>query len=655
MRGDSFLQGKFLESPRPRARLGWLLGGSFLTGLLLTLLSQLMAGQSPGRMFTWVIEHPLALLASALLLALWTLTLAGLTRNLWLGALLVSFLCLIPSLITYYKEMITGEPLTLADFALAGRLGQIAGLNSSSLTVSLVTVLTALLTLGWVAVLVVFRRQTRLGWRGSLIAAFASGLAFMLLFCLTSVVNFWVYEPLDSSVDQGYSQTYVNRRCGVVLGLWRGVVYQDVLVSEYSQRAMAATLSRLEEAADDLEPVEQKEEPNIILILSESFFDVTTLEGVTYKEDPLAGFHALEKEGVSGTFYTRTLGYGTCNIEMEILTGINDKLLSYGENLTQWPSSRFTKLPSIPALLGDAGYYTAAVHTFNDEIYRRKNRFLSLGFDQVFFSEDFDQIDPAAAKAADYWAYLRGKIAGEFFGDDYMTDLLINLYEAKKKAGPVFLYGITMENHAPFTQDKYSGYDFSWTTSKTLTREAQGALNAVTQGTADASEALVKLTDYFRDQEEPTVILFYGDHRPGLGLDDGSSLYSQLGICGEDSSRWEEEDWMELYATSYLIWSNDPDYLPQRAGSQTPQSSNYFGLEILKAAGQPLPLYWTAIEALSRENLIYTGAYYLDREENFSYILPEDASFDLRRKFADLAAIYHDAFRQQYITAQLRR
>lgn len=647
------MQGKFLETPKPRVRLGWLLGGSFFTGLLLSLLSQLMAGQSAGRMFTWAVEHPLALLASSLLLALWALIFGGLTRNLWLGALLTSFISLIPSLITYYKEMITGEPLTLADFALAGRLGQIAGLNASSITLSLVTVIATLLALGWVVVLFLSRQQTRLGWRGSLFAALASGLVFMLLYCLTSVANFWVYDPLDSSVDQGYSQTYVNSRCGVVLGLWRGVIYQDVLVSDYSQRSMTATLSRLEEAAADLEPVEREKAPNIILILSESFFDVTTLEGVAYKEDPLAGFHALQKEGVSGTFYTRTLGYGTCNIELEILTGINDKLLSYGENLSQWPASRFTKLPSVPALLADQGYYTAAVHTFNDEIYQRKSRFLSLGFDQVFFSEDFDQIDPAAAKAADYWAYLRSKIAGEFFGDDYMTELLINLYEAHEKAGPVFLYGITMENHAPFAQDKYSSYDYAWTTTKPLTKEAKGALNAVTQGTADASRALVQLTDYFREQEEPTVIIFYGDHRPGLGLDDGSSLYSQLGICGEDSSRWEEEDWMELYATSYLIWSNDPEYLPQRAGSQVSQSSNYLGLEILKAAGRPLPLYWKVLEDLSRENLIYTGAYYLDPEETFSYILPEEASIDLRRKFADLAAIYHDAFRQRYITAQV--
>ena len=623
------------------------------TGLALTLLSQLIVGQGPGRMLEWVAGHPLAVAGSVLFLALWVLMIGGLTRNLWLGGLLTALGSLVLSLITYYKTLIAGEPLTLADFALTGRLGQIAGLNSDSIKPTATIVWAVALAIVWIVLLFFFRRQMRLAWRGSLITALASALAFMLLFCLPSVVNFWFYAPTKAPVNQGYSQTHVNRRCGVVLGLWRGVVYQDKLVDEYSQDSMEAVLSRVEEASAHVTSTERDQQPNVILILSESFFDVTKLDNVTYDQDPLAGFHALQQEGVSGAFHTRTLGYGTCNIELELLTGINDKLLTYGENLSQWPASRYTRLPSVPELLRRDGYYTAAIHTFSDEIYQREPRFLSMGFNQTFFTKDFWQIDADAAKTTDYWGYLNTKIAGEFYGDDYMTDLLIQLYEQKKASGPVFLYGITMENHTPYTQNKYKKYAYSWTSTQDLTREAKGTLNAVTQGAADASQALVKLADYFRDSEEPTVIIFYGDHRPGLGLDDGSSLYSQLGMCDADSSRWDENAWRELYATEYLIWANDPELLPDSPGERKDQSSNYLGLEILQAAGTDLPLYWKYLQTMFQDSLIYTGAYYLDQENLFSFVLPTDASEDLKQKFSDLAALYHDAFLEQYITRDL--
>ncbi len=623
------------------------------TGLVLTLLSQLIVGQGPGRMLEWVVGHPLAVVGSVLFIALWVLIIGGLTRNLWVGGFLTALVILILSLITYFKALIAGEPLTLADFALMGRLGQIAGLNSDSIKLTATIVWAIVLALVWNGLLFFFRRQTRLAWRGSLITALSCALAFMLLFCLPSVVNVWLYSPVKAPVNQSYSQTHVNRRCGVVLGLWRGVVYQDKLVDDYSQASMEAVLSRVEDATVQVSSTERDQQPNVILILSESFFDVTTLDNVTYSKDPLAGFHALQQEGVSGTFHTRTLGYGTCNIELELLTGINDKLLSYGENLSQWPASRYTRLPSVPELLSRDGYYTAAIHTFNDEIYQREPRFRSMGFDETFFSEDFWRIDPDAAQASDYWGYLNTKIAGEFYGDDYMTDLLIRLYEEKKESGPVFLYGISMENHTPYTQNKYKRYEYAWKSQQNLTREARGTLNAVTQGAADASQALVKLTDYFRESDEPTVIIFYGDHRPGLGLEDGSSLYSQLGMCDADSSRWDEAAWQELYATEYLIWANDPTLLPGDAGEKKDQSSNYLGLEILKAAGADLPLYWKYLQAISEDTLMYTGAYYLDRENHFSFILPTDAKEELTQKLSDLAALYHDAFLQQYITRDL--
>ena len=173
---------------------------------------------------------------------------------------------------------------------------------------------------------------------------------------------------------------------------------------------------------------------------------------MTFDQDPVADFHELQAEGVSGTFYTRSLGYGTCNIELEILTGMNTGLLS-GEDLYSWEPSVFSRLPSVVSLLGEAGYYTGMLHMFNDSIYHRTGFFTQLGFDDLFFSEDLAQFYAPAAQADDYWTYMNSRIEGSYYSDDLMSDALIALYEQKSAQtdGPVFLYGISMENHSTYT------------------------------------------------------------------------------------------------------------------------------------------------------------------------------------------------------------
>jgi arylsulfatase A-like enzyme len=101
------------------------------------------------------------------------------------------------------------------------------------------------------------------------------------------------------------------------------------------------------------------------------------------------------------------------------------------------------------------------LHTFNDSIYNRTPLMTAIGFEDLYFSDDFAAVDDRAAAADDYWAYMDGKISGMFYSDDYLTDLLIDLYEKKTADAPVFLYGISMENHSPFNDEKYGGvYDY---------------------------------------------------------------------------------------------------------------------------------------------------------------------------------------------------
>lgn len=556
------------------------------------------------------------------LMALLTGLLTFFTRTILPGAILTAVAPTIMVFSSYFKALITSVPLTVQDFLLLGQLGDITQLNASSLHFSPLSLGCILFLVLWLVAVCLLLYPVRLERKVSLWAGAGCVAAVALVYGVAA--NPLIFAPRGVSIDQKLSQATVNRETGVLLGLWRGAlnqVYMALHEGDTSPEELERAAQQAAELASQEADATVETQPNVILILSESFFDVTRLPGVTFDGDPLETFHSLQQEGVSGTFYTRSLGYGTCNIELEILTGMNTGLL-WGEDLYNMDPQVFSRLPSVPSVLRDSGYSTRMVHMYDDSIYKRTPMFEAMGFEETYFQDDFAAIDPQAGDEA----YLEGQREGSFYSDAYLSQLLMDLYEDGKGEGPQFLYGISMENHAPYDKEKYDAQELTVAFQSDLKGQAQEMLQAVVQGTHDASEALGQLADYFRDQEEPTVIVFFGDHRPGVGLTDGGTVYSKLGLCSSDYSRWSTQEMKELYSTDYLIWSNDPDYLPGQPGDQVDRGSNYLGVDLLNLAGVEKPVYWSFLQNLSHTRLNDTWVYSLAQDGTLTYRHPTTGS-----------------------------
>ncbi len=579
-----------------------------------------------------IVHQSLAVLPSCLtagwfwwtvgLMALFTGLLTFFTRTILPGAILTAVAPTIMVFSSYFKALITSVPLTVQDFLLLGQLGDITQLNASSLHFSPLSLGCILFLVLWLVVVCLLLYPVRLERKVSLWAGAGCVAAVALVYGVAA--NPLIFAPRGVSIDQKLSQATVNRETGVLLGLWRGAlnqVYMALHEGDTSPEELERAAQQAAELASQEADATVETQPNVILILSESFFDVTRLPGVTFDGDPLETFHSLQQEGVSGTFYTRSLGYGTCNIELEILTGMNTGLL-WGEDLYNMDPQVFSRLPSVPSVLRDSGYSTRMVHMYDDSIYKRTPMFEAMGFEETYFQDDFAAIDPQAGDEA----YLEGQREGSFYSDAYLSQLLMDLYEDGKGEGPQFLYGISMENHAPYDKEKYDAQELTVAFQSDLKGQAQEMLQAVVQGTHDASEALGQLADYFRDQEEPTVIVFFGDHRPGVGLTDGGTVYSKLGLCSSDYSRWSTQEMKELYSTDYLIWSNDPDYLPGQPGDQMDRGSNYLGVDLLNLAGVEKPVYWSFLQNLSHTRLNDTWVYSLAQDGTLTYRHPTTGS-----------------------------
>ncbi len=600
---------------------------SLLTGLGLALVSVLITRQGVYASLTWLSSSLLPLAMTTLFLGLLTMLLALLLDSLFVSAALMSLLVLSASLVNYFKMLITSTPFYLSDIGLIGKAGDIARLNSSSISFSRNTILGMAAVVVWLTVLFFFSRRIKFGAKHRIAGAAAALLAFGLVFALKPAANALVYSPCSVNVGQDNNQSYVYEHVGIPLGLWHSALGRIYAGPAFDESRMPEVLASAQEYIDEVDPGGSEVKPNVIFILSESFSDVTELPGVSYASDPLADFHEAQKESVYGTFYTRSLGYGTCNIELEILTGINSRFLTDDRQLCYMSPSDFSTLSTVPREFSDNGYYTAFLHMFNDSIYNRTPIYSQLGFDELFFTYSFAEIDDEAAAADDYWEYMQDKVSGSFYSDDYMAELLIKLYEKKSAGSPVFLYAASMENHTPFGADKYDSYDYPF--SSALGEEAQGCLNAYTQGCANASKSLGKLIDYFSQVSEPTIIVFFGDHRAGLPLDGSGTLYSALGMCsGSESSQWPVETIAELYSTSYLMWSNDESLLPAEAGTEIASSSAFLGLDALRAAGIRLDQYWRMIASVRESCTAYEWLYAVDNSGNIYSQLPDTIDAD---------------------------
>lgn len=604
---------------------------AFVAGWVLTAVSELITTQSFADAAALLFGFTPRAVATAAFLGLVICTLGFLCRSIFAGGLVVTLSVAGLSFANYYKMLITSTPLYVQDIRLVTQVGGIMELNEASMKFSGESAAAvAVMLLVLVGLFFASRRfRPRLG--AGLISGLISAILFASLFCVPASVESWFYGPAGSGQEAAQDTQIVhNSRCGVLLGLWRSVVLggEEELIPEPDEEELM--LMNAQSWIEELPDTEKDEQPNVIFVLGESFFDVTELPGVSYAEDPVADFHRICSEGVSGKFYTHTLGYGTENIELEIMTGINTRFFSWDDMIYGWEQEKLLTYPSLPQLFSDAGYYTAYLHTFNDGIYNRTALYTALGFQDMYFSGDFAAIDPEAAAAPDYWGYMYGKIAGEFYSDDYLADVTAELFDQKAGEGPVFLWAVTMENHTPYTADKFSSYDFPFESD--LGDEAVGVLNAVTQGVADCSEALGKLVDHLAAQDEPVIVVFFGDHRPGTPLESGATVYSELGMCPEDVADWELEDYAELYSTDYVIWSNDPSLLPAEPGSRMNTSSTLLGVEALQLAGMDLDEYWSMCAVVDTVSDGWTWNFFVpqDGEPCFSpYVGLDEKGMDI--------------------------
>jgi len=341
----------------------------------------------------------------------------------------------------------------------------------------------------------------------------------------------------------------------------------------YSKAAMLAIDKKYEKpVVQATSTISSAEKPNVVIVMSESYWDITKLNGIKFSKDIAENVHLNQK----GELAPPALGGGTANTEFEALTGMSLYFMSPG--IIAYNAYLRTETPSIASVLKSNGYNTTAIHPNSGWFYNRDKVYKYFDFDTFLDVASFD---------------METEKKGPNISDDALVNKILDTLDAQSSSNkPSFIFAVSMENHDPFI-DKYDSLDVT-TESDKLDATQKNIVSNFAQGIYDADQALGKLIKGLSDSKKPTLLYFFGDHAPRLGtLEDYYKVYDLLGAIDEPE---QKQGLGELkYSTTPLVtWSN---YKDMRSFPSI-ISPSHVGYEILKDAGVKYPNYFNILPKL---------------------------------------------------------
>lgn len=333
--------------------------------------------------------------------------------------------------------------------------------------------------------------------------------------------------------------------------------------------------------------------PNIIMIMDEAFSDPAVLGTFSTNKDYMPFLHSLmenEPNARTGTLDVSVLGGNTANTEFEVLTGNTMAFLPQGSIPYQQYIN--TQTPSLASYLKEFGYQTVAMHPYYATGWNRDQVYPRMGFDRTCFLDDF--ADSSRIR--------------KYVDDQSAFDKIKSVYEEKEKGRPLFLFEVTMQNHSPYDDtENYNGF----TPDIEVTNASGKSLNAYLSLMKESDAAFQNLVEYFKEQEEKTLIVFFGDHQPTDSV--VSSIWKMNGKSGSSLS---EEDRANRYQVPVVLWANF-DLRKDSSNEESLQlSANYLGAETLKAAGIPLNGYFAYLNELKASYPVISAIRTEDAEGN---------------------------------------
>lgn len=397
-------------------------------------------------------------------------------RPFWAGATLFIAMIII-CLISNRKRQILGEPLVFSDFALVRNLLRYPEIYYADIMKGFRGPTLILATLGvsgcWYA-----SEQPLFIASTAALAASAFGTPLVLAFGWMAMGSKIAGRAAASVAPHPALVDHVDR-FGILATLllytirWRRQV-------RHKRPALAnQTASTATERDQDLGTFDA-----VVVVQLESFMDPSQLGKEIGRQVPMPGLDAARARAFQyGELEVPCHGAYTMRSEAAVLTGVSEDALGF-ERYDPYLSITEERVPTLPALLRDAGYRTVFMHPFFGGFFSRDRVMPQLGFQQLIMGDQFEAADRH----------------GPYVADPAVVERI--LVELDRFGKGCFIFAVTMENHGPWPDGRLEG--------------AGDPLACYLAHLESTDHAIIQLIEGLSSQPGRTLLCLYGDHPPSL-------------------------------------------------------------------------------------------------------------------------------------------
>lgn len=524
----------------------------------------------------WLISGS-AFIANALCVGAVYYLLCALIRKPAACSLIVHTCCALFGALNYFVSVFRGTPVLPWDLTALNTA--LAVSSTYDFTPTLPMFLAVLLLVGMLIAVIFGRRRDTLPFAVTPRFQLPVRLACLALalFCagLTSPRNLSRFNVRTDVWDQRGAY----QKSGILATFLRNTEFMNVDVpADTSVEKLDQILS---EVTVETPVLSLPQNPHVIAIMNESWADFEEFGNLELTQSVISRFSDLDNALFSHA-YASVFGAGTSASEFEFLTGNSMSFLPSGS--IPYQQYILKDSFSLAAHLKQLGYQTAAFHPGERSSWQRDQAYPRLGFDTFKSAEELDV--PITMEHG-------------YISDETDFDQIIWEYEHRDPEKPLFLFNVTIQNHGAYTVKDYpAAVDLLDEPEKYPM--AQQYLTLINK----TEEQFLRLTDYFSQQEEPVLILMFGDHQPSV---EPEFLEKAYGVGTETMSM---EEYMNKYRVPFVLWANYP--FPELDKTET--SLNFLSQLLLNCAGLPADSYGQYLQSLQQDLPVLTFAGYMDTQ-----------------------------------------
>lgn len=477
--------------------------------------------------FSCIKEQPQSFLKALIFVFLCIQVITLLTDRIWVGFSIVSLLISTGSLVSKIKLLNREIPLLPWDYTMLREAASVAKNYDISVSWSDIAIIVLIVAIS--VLLFVVRQDSG----KKILFRCASGIALAIVIVVYVQSSFIQSDIESDNTDYRVYQinNYYEER-GFISAYLEYLVYFDTTEKpdNYNRETLEAICDQIQSEDAD----KGGNTPNIIAIMSESFWDAERLDTISFDEELLPNYYSLKKESRYGELFSHVFNGGTVVSEFEFLTGFSGEF--FPQDYMVYGNFLDAGFDSAVSILEAQGYSTLALHPYLASNYNRETAYLYLGFDESLFEDSFEN----------------PKIIRNYISDDELFQRIIEEYKGQKSnhQQPQFIFAVTMQNHGGYWEDTiYDEETVGYSTTQ-YGDVAQSCIADYMAGLHESDRALGKLIDYFRTVDEDTIIIYFGDHVSNAGPKDDRML---------EKTSWVENELeydFQTHRVPFLIWSN---------------------------------------------------------------------------------------------------